>query len=174
MSCVTSLKVEHLKRCATTEPGFRTKLNFARQADFSATPLPALITDTITNAEAGTATGTFTPVSVGKGFATIDILMDKPLEESFKLNGQALEEDITIYIQNNAEGKGFIRKFKNDYLILAPETINGDYLLIGDAKTAAMISEIEGKNGTEAYIKFVVKSTPFLGLHYSGTLPMIA
>lgn len=174
MNCVTSLKVEHLKRCATTEPGFRTKLNFARQADFSATPLAAVITDTITNEEAGTATGTFTPVSVGKGFATIDVFMDKPLEESFKLNGQSLEEDITFYIQNNAAGKGFVRKFKNDYVICAAETVTGDYILIGDSKTSAMISEIEGKNGTESYIKFTVKSMPFLGLHYSGTLPMIA
>jgi hypothetical protein len=172
MSCVTSLKVEHLKRCATTEPGFRTKLNYGRQADFTTTPLAPLITDTITNEDAGTAIGTFVAVAT-KGFATIDVFMDKPLEEAFKLNGQSLESELDFYVQNNAEGKGFIRKFKNEYMIFAPESINGDFILIGDSKTAAMISEIEGKNGTESYIKFKVKSMPFLGLHWSGTLPMI-
>jgi hypothetical protein len=171
MPCATSLKVEHLKRCATTEPGFRLKLNYGRQDDFTATPLPAVITDTITNADAGTAVGTFT-AKAGKGFATIDVFMDKPLEESFKLNGQSLEQGLDFYVQNNAEGKGFVRKFKNDYMIFAPETVNGDYVLIGDAKTPAMISEVEGKNGTENYIKLNVKCMPFLGLHYGGALPM--
>jgi hypothetical protein len=172
MPCATSLKVEHIKRCATTEPGFRTKLNYGRQADFTATPLAALITDSITNAEAGTAVGTFT-AAAGKGFGTIDVFMDKPLEESFKLNGQSLEEEIVFYVQNNAEGKGFTRKFKNDYMIFAPEMVNGEYILIGDSKTAAMISDIEGKNGNESYIKFSIKCMPFLGLHFSGSLPMI-
>lgn len=173
MPCATSLKVEHLKRCATTEPGFRTKLNYGRQADFTATPLAPLITDTITNEAAGTAIGTFVPV-LTKGFATIDIFMDKPLEESFKMNGQSLEEGLEFYIQNNEAGKGFIRKFKNEYMIFAPETVNGDYIIVGDSKTAAMISDIEGKNGTESYIKFSIKCMPFLGLHWSGALPMIA
>jgi len=173
MACVTSLKKENIKRCASTEIGFRTKLNYALQSDFSVTPLAPLITDSITNADAGTAVGLFTTIDTTTGFATIDVFMDKPLEENIKLNGKSLETSIDFYIQNNAEGKGFIRKFKNAYMLFAPESINGDFILVGDSKTAAAIMTIEGKNSTENYIKFTIQCMPYIALHWPGPLPMM-
>lgn len=172
--CLTSLKTDKIIKCATSPAGFVTTLNYAIASDFTATPTIPPITAVITNEAAGKAVGNYTPVSNAVGFSTISIFLDQPLEETFKKSGQVAESELKFRIQNNAAGKGFIRKFQHCDLLFAPEMLNGDFLLFGDLKSPAMISNYDGKNSTESYIEITIKYGPNIPLVWTGSLPMAA
>jgi len=124
--------IENLAQCQGWSVGIGETLKIGLPADFTVTPLPPVLTNSITNEAYATAVGTFTPVT-DKGFISVEL--DPTSEPNLKVDVDANGAVATMFkgrIAISKDALGFCKKLApRTKVLLCLDKPHGERLLIG-------------------------------------------